>query len=70
MQVVREDPSTGEKAVATTAYLTLVALDEQKKPTPVRPLLPQTDEEKRRYENAKQRVGLRKQRAWALRESD
>ena len=70
VQVVREDPYTGEQVVATTAHLTFVALDENGKPTPARPLVPETEEEKRRYENAKQRVGLRKQRAWALRESE
>ena len=70
VQVVREDPYTGKQVVATTAHLTFVALDEDKKPTPAPPLLPETDQEKRRYENAKQRVGLRKQRTWALRDSE
>jgi acyl-CoA hydrolase len=62
VQVTREDPYTGEKVVATTAHLTLVALDKDKKPTPVPPLLPQTAEEKHRYERAKRRVEERKQR--------
>jgi acyl-CoA hydrolase len=68
VKVFHEDLCTGEQVVATTAYLTLVALGEDKKPTPAPPLVPETDEEKRRYDNAKQRVGLRKQRAYALRE--
>ncbi|MBN2131361.1 MAG: acyl-CoA thioesterase [Sedimentisphaerales bacterium] len=62
VRVTRENPCTGERAVATTAHLTMVALDEQKRPTPAPPLRPETDEEKRRYENAKQRVRLRKER--------
>jgi len=34
VQVTREDPYTGEQAIATTAHLTFVALDKNKKPTP------------------------------------
>ena len=62
VQVVREDPCTGEKAIATTAHVTLVALDKDKKPTAAPPIVPETAEEKRRYENAKQRVQQRKER--------
>jgi acyl-CoA hydrolase len=61
VQVAREDPYTGRKVVATTAHLTFVALDENKKPTPVPPVLPQTEQEKRRYENARLRVKARKE---------
>jgi acyl-CoA hydrolase len=48
VQVTREDPYTGQKFMATTAYLTLVALDENKKPSPAPPILPQSDAPKRR----------------------
>ena len=61
VRVTREDPYTGEEAVATTAHLTFVALDENKKPTPAPPIRPETDQEKRRYENAKLRVRARKE---------
>ena len=61
VQVIREDPYTGQKVMATTAYLTFVALDENKKPAPAPSILPQSDEEKRRYENAKLRVQARKE---------
>lgn len=61
VQVVKEDPYTGEQVLATTAFLTFVALDENKKPTAVPPLLPETDEEKRRCENAALRVRARKE---------
>jgi acyl-CoA hydrolase len=60
VQVSREDPYTGQGATATTAYVTFVALDENKKPTPAPPIRPQNDEERRRYENAKLRVQARK----------
>jgi len=61
VQVTREDPYSSQKAVATTCYLTFVALGEDKKPTPAPPILPQTQEEKRRYENARLRVQARKE---------
>ena len=60
VQVTREDPYGDSSVVATTAHLTFVALDQNKRPTPVPPILPQTDAEKRRYENAKLRVQARK----------
>ena len=62
VRVIREDPYTAEQIVATTAHLTLVALDKHKRPTPVPPLLPQKPEEKRRYEEARLRVQARKER--------
>jgi len=60
VQVTRENPYTGEQVVATTAHLTFVALDKNKKPTPAPPILPETDQEKQRYEQAKLRVQARK----------
>jgi acyl-CoA hydrolase len=62
VQVIREDPYSGQQVLATTAHLTIVALDEDRRPTPAPPLLPQTAEEKRRYENARLRVQARKER--------
>jgi len=62
VRVIREDPYTAEQIVATTAHLTLVALDENKRPTPVPPLLPQTQDERRRYDEARLRVQARKER--------
>ena len=62
VQVTREDPCTGEKTVATTAHLTFVALDDSKCPATAPPLVAETPEEKRRYENARRRVQERKER--------
>jgi acyl-CoA hydrolase len=62
VQVVREDPYSGQQVLATTAHLTLVALDENKRPVPAPPLLPQTPAEKLRYEDARLRVQARKER--------
>ena len=61
VQVTREDPYGGEAVIATTAHLTFVALDQNKRPTEVPPIAPQTQQEKRRYENAKIRVQARKE---------
>ncbi len=61
VKVIRENPCTGQQIEATTAYLTFVALDRENKPTPVPPLIPETEEEIKRYENARLRVQARKE---------
>ena len=61
VRVTREDPYNGKQTIATTAHLTFVALDENKKPTPAPQLLPETPEEKKRYEHAELRVKARKE---------
>jgi acyl-CoA hydrolase len=61
VQVIREDPYDGKQVRATTAHLTFVALDKDKHPCSVPPILPETADEKRRYENAKLRVQARKE---------
>jgi acyl-CoA hydrolase len=66
VQVIREDPYSGRQVLATTAHLTLVALDADKKPVPAPPLLPQTPQEKARYESARLRVQARKEQLKAI----
>lgn len=61
VKVIRENPYTGQQAIATSAHLTFVALNDRKDPTPVPPLLPATQEEKRRWANAEIRVMHRKE---------
>ena len=61
VQVNCENPLTGKNIIATTAHLTFVALNENKRPAPVPPIEPETEDEKRRYENAKLRVKARKE---------
>lgn len=55
VRVDAEDPITGQMMQTATAYVTFVALDEKGKPTSVPPLLAETPEEKRRFEEAKKR---------------
>jgi acyl-CoA hydrolase len=56
-----EDLRTGERTHAASAYLTFVAVDADRKPTPVPPVVPETDEERRRYEQAGRRRAYRLQ---------
>ncbi|MGH9612595.1 MAG: acyl-CoA thioesterase [Bryobacteraceae bacterium] len=46
---------TGEIKHTSSAYLTFVALDDDGRPTPVPPVIPETEEEKRRYGGAEER---------------
>jgi acyl-CoA hydrolase len=55
VKVIVEDLRTGDRRHTSSAYLTFVALDEQGNRVPVPPLIPETDEEKRRYEEAGKR---------------
>ena len=61
VQVVKENPYTGKRVLATTALLTFVALDKDKKPVAVVQVIPETPEEQKRFENAKIRVQTRKE---------
>ncbi len=61
VRVTREDPYSARQVVATTAHLTFVALNENKKPTPAPPIQPETDAEKKRHANARLRVQARKE---------
>jgi acyl-CoA hydrolase len=56
VEVYSENVLTGERKHTTTAYVTFVAIDEKThRPKPVRPLILETPEEKRRYEEAAER---------------
>lgn len=55
VQVCVEDLITGEVRHTSSAYLTFVALGPEGKPLPLRPVIPETETEKRRYEEAGER---------------
>lgn len=55
VKVWSEDPLTGERLHTSSAYLTFVALDDARRPVPVPPLLPETEDERRRFAAAKAR---------------
>ena len=59
VKVFSEDILSGEKKHTTSAYVTFVALDEDHRPKPVPPVIPETAEDRRRYREA---LARRKQR--------
>jgi acyl-CoA hydrolase len=61
VQVLAENPITGEQTHTNTAYLVYVALDDEGKPTVVPQLKAETEEERRRLEKAKERQERRLQ---------
>ncbi|MCH9632871.1 MAG: hypothetical protein S4CHLAM6_12150 [Chlamydiae bacterium] len=52
--VTAETPESDSRKVLS-AFFTLVSLDQFNKPTPTHPVTPETNEEKRRFEEAQQR---------------
>jgi acyl-CoA hydrolase len=60
VKAVVENYMTGTKRHVSSAYLTFVAVDESGRHLPVPPVIPETDEEKQRYEDAGRRRELRK----------
>jgi acyl-CoA hydrolase len=59
VKVLAENVMSGEKRHTNSCYLTYVALDEAGAPTPVPPVVPETPDEKRRYDRAAQRRATR-----------
>jgi acyl-CoA hydrolase len=55
VRVEAENLLTGVRRHTNSCYLTFVAVDEQGHPAPVPPVIPETDEEKRRYREAEAR---------------
>ncbi len=55
VKVLAEDILTGDKRHTNSCYVTYVALDENGRPTAVEPIVPETADEKRRYERAAKR---------------
>jgi acyl-CoA hydrolase len=70
VRVEAEDIRSGEIRHVSTAYLTMVALDDDGRPSPVPPLEPETDDERRREREAgwrrenrlSERAGIREAR--------
>ena len=66
VKVTTEKLMTGERRHTCSAYLTFVALDENQRPTPITPVIPETEEEQRRYRQAGERrqyrLAMRKER--------
>ncbi len=67
VRVDKENPLTGEMKHTATAYLTFVALDSDGKPRLVPPIMPASEDEERRFKEAKIRREARVKLAEALR---
>jgi uncharacterized protein (TIGR00369 family) len=63
VRIEAECLKTGTHTHVGSAYLTFIALDEEDKPTEIPSIITETDEEKRRYDEAKRRRALRLQKA-------
>ena len=59
VKVIAENVLTGERRHTNSCYLTYVALDDNGHPTQVPPVLPETPDEKRRYDRAAKRRATR-----------
>ncbi|MHB8571354.1 MAG: acyl-CoA thioesterase [Candidatus Dormibacteria bacterium] len=68
VRVVAEDLRTGQRKHTSSAYLVMVALDETGHPTPVPPLVAETDDDRRRQAQARIRREQRLARREALKE--
>jgi len=55
VKVFAENVLTGERRHTSSAFVTFVAIDDQGKPRPIPPVIPETEEDKRRYEQAEVR---------------
>ncbi len=53
---------TGERTLVNRAYLVMVAIDEDGRPTPVPKVIPETPEEREEFEKGQRRQELRKSR--------
>ena len=62
VKIESENPITGNIKHTASAHLTFVALDRENKPTSVNPIIPESENEIRRYDRAKKRYMIRKQK--------
>lgn len=59
VRVQTEDLLTGDRKHTSSAYLTFVAVDQSGRSVPIPRVIPETDDEKRRYAEAEQRRAYR-----------
>ena len=59
VRVETEDMISGVRRHTNSCYLTFVAVDRSGRPVPVPQIMPETDDERRRFEAAKERRRLR-----------
>ncbi|MDC3416834.1 acyl-CoA thioesterase [Aquibacillus salsiterrae] len=62
VKVITEQLITGERKVCATSFITMVALDEEYRPTDVPGVYPESEEEKWLHEDAARRAEIRQER--------
>ncbi|MFE4708852.1 acyl-CoA thioesterase [Peribacillus simplex] len=62
VKIITEDLKSGERKIAAIALLNFVALDQEKNPTKVPQVIPETEEEKRLNESGLERSKIRRER--------
>ncbi|PBB04888.1 MULTISPECIES: acyl-CoA thioesterase [Salimicrobium] len=62
VKAITEDLLSGERKVCTTAFVSMVAVNEENKPVPIPAVYPETDQEKRLHAGASARHDQRKER--------
>ena len=60
VKVTAENLRSGERRIAATAFLTFVAIDDDGHPTPVPPVLPESEEERRLNQSGDERAEHRR----------
>ena len=55
LRILAENFRTGQRKHIVSAYFTFVAIDENHRPVPIPPVIPQSADEKRRFEKAEER---------------
>ena len=70
VRIEAETPLTGETRHTATAYLTFVALNDNKKPMRIPNIKPETEKEKYRYNEAKKRALVRRNRLKELKNKE
>lgn len=61
VRIEAEDPKTGKVRHTASGYVTMVAIDKNGKPTTVPQIIPETEDEKRRYREGQIRYKMRKE---------
>ncbi|MEW9674855.1 acyl-CoA thioesterase [Lentibacillus sp. L22] len=61
-KVIAEDMVTADRRIAATAFLTFVALGDEKRPIEVPKVIPETDEERFLFQTGEKRAKMRKEK--------
>lgn len=70
VRVMSRCVKTGEKRLTTESYVTMVALDEHGKPTPIPAVYPETEEEEKMHKAGIERQRLRKEKRKKLKRDE